>query len=153
MDWLLVAQYAIQYGPLLKTAIDEALSNDDLMTKIAKLTGPFAPLLEQLGSQLFPNAKPELHAVAAVMAAFDPSTTKWLQGSLNLLLTPSPNLVVDGLYGPATRAAVTAYQTQLGLTPDGWAGRLTQAAIDLALGKSQPSALSLPPVAAAAASA
>jgi len=147
MDWLLIAQYAVQYGPLLKMAIDEALSNDDLVTKISKLAGPFAPLLEQIGAQLFPNAKPEFHAAAAVMAAFDPSTTKWLQGSLNHLVVPSPNLEVDGLYGPMTRAAVKAYQTQLGLEPDGWAGRLTQAAIDLAMSKVTITPMPVPPVA------
>src|SRR5882757_5687219 len=105
-DPFLILQYAIQYGPGIKAAIDEAISNDDLITKIRKIAGPFAPLLEQLGGTWFPQAKPALHIAAAAMAAFDPSVTKWLQGSLNVLLVPSPNLRVDGVYGAGTRAAV-----------------------------------------------
>jgi len=147
LDWLLIAQYAVQYGPLLKMAIDEAMSNDDLVTKVRKLAGPFAPLLEQIGGQLFPNVKPELHIAASVMAAFDPNITKWVQSSLNVLVTPSPNLEVDGLYGPLTRAAVSAYQTQLGLPADGWAGRLTQAAIDMAMSKVPMTTVPVPPTA------
>ncbi len=144
MDWLLVAQYAIQYGPALKTAIDEALSNDDLVTKVQKIAGPFAPLLEKIGGSLFPAAKPGLHIAAVVMTSFDPSTTKWVQGSMNLLVTPSPNLTVDGLYGAKTRAAVQAFQTQNGIAVDGWAGRLTQGLIDALMAKLQPQAASLP---------
>ena len=144
MDWLLVAQYAIQYGPLLKTAIDEAMSNDDLVTKVRKIAGPFAPLLEQIGGMWFPNAKPELHIAAVVMSSFDPNVTVWVQTSMNSLVTPSPNLKVDGIYGPLTRAAVSAYQAQLGLPADGWAGRLTQAAIDMAMSKVP---MPVPPVA------
>ena len=144
MDWLLVAQYAVQYGPLIKTAIDEALSNDDLITKVRKVAGPFAPLLEQIGGMWFPNAKPELHIAAVVMTSFDPSVAKWIQGSMNLLVTPSPNLTVDGIYGPKTRAAVTVFETQQGLTPDGWAGRIVQGVIDTLMAKLQPQAASLP---------
>lgn len=33
---------------------------------------------------------------------------------------------VDGIYGPQTRAAVTAYQSSAGLTPDGVAGPITR---------------------------
>lgn len=146
MDPFLILQYSIQYGPLIKAAIDESMSNDDLITKIRKIAGPFAPLLEQIGGTWFPQAKPALHIAAAAMAAFDPSVTKWLQGGLNVLLSPSPNLRVDGVYGAATRNAVIAYQTQMGLSVDGWAGRLTQAAIDAALAKYAPAAIPPPPV-------
>ena len=69
------------------------------------------------------------------VAAFDPDVTKWLQGSLNVLLDPSPNLVVDGRYGTMTRNAVEQLQTKLGLRVDGWAGEITKAAIAAALAK------------------
>ena len=61
--------------------------------------------------------------------------TKWLQGSLNVLLDPSPNLVIDGRYGPMTRNAVEQLQAKLGLKVDGWAGEITKAAVAAALAK------------------
>lgn len=133
MDPLLILQYAIQYGPLIKGIIDSAVSNEDVVTKVLAISKPFATLLEGIGAKLFPQVAAQLHIAAAVTAAFDPNVTKWLQGSLNVLLDPSPNLTVDGIYGQKTKAAVIALQKQLGLDPDGWAGQLTQAAIQAAL--------------------
>jgi protein involved in temperature-dependent protein secretion len=52
---------------------------------------------------------------------------KWLQTSLNVLTEAS--LKVDGDYGPQTRAAVARFQTANQLTPDGWAGILTESKI------------------------
>jgi peptidoglycan hydrolase-like protein with peptidoglycan-binding domain len=49
--------------------------------------------------------------------------------------TPSPNLEVDGIYGPATQEAVEAAQKKLGIPVDGWAGEITQGAIQAALTK------------------
>jgi murein L,D-transpeptidase YcbB/YkuD len=135
MDPLTILQLAIQYGPAVKAVIDAAMSNDDLLSKLKQVAAPLVPLLEQAGSKMFPNAAPALHAVGAALAAFDPNTTKWLQGALNSLVTPSPNLVVDGIYGPRTAKAVTDLQTQMGLRVDGIAGMITQAAIQAALGK------------------
>jgi peptidoglycan hydrolase-like protein with peptidoglycan-binding domain len=76
-----------------------------------------------------------MQTVAAASATFDPNVTKWLQLALNKLLTPSPKLVVDGVYGPQTRDAVEAAQKKLGITVDGWAGEVTQGAIQAALAK------------------
>jgi putative chitinase len=58
--------------------------------------------------------------------------TAWLQRSLNDLGL-RPVLVVDGLYGPATKAGVKWFQAQVGLTVDGEAGEITRAAIRLRL--------------------
>jgi Putative peptidoglycan binding domain len=71
-------------------------------------------------------------------ATFDPNMTKRLQAELNKFLSPSPNLTVDGFYGPKTREAVEAAQRKLKITVDGWAGKVTQAAIQSALAKVSP---------------
>lgn len=135
MDWLSLIPAIVSAASTIKTIIDVANSNADIVTKIKETVPQLAQMLEQYGGQFFPNVKPELKIAAAAMTAFDPNVTKWLQGSLNALVEPSPNLVVDGLYGPKTRAAVEALQAKLGLAVDGWAGQLTQVAISAALAK------------------
>ena len=52
-----------------------------------------------------------------------------LQTQLNLKGAPSPNLRVDGMFGPVTRAAVIAFQQRARLSPDGIVGPLTHAAL------------------------
>lgn len=134
MDWMTIIGYAIKYGPVIKGVIDEAASNDDIVTKIKKEMPIFAPILEQEGGRFFPKVAPALRIAAVAMTSFDPNVTKFIQRGLNQLVDPSPNLSVDGLYGPATRAAVISFQEKtLGLKADGWAGQLTQAAIDAGL--------------------
>ena len=58
-------------------------------------------------------------------------TIQWLQESLNTLV--QAGLKVDGSYGKGTQDAVKKFQQANGLTPDGWAGVETQAAIASAL--------------------
>ncbi|WP_285114167.1 peptidoglycan-binding protein [Leifsonia sp. fls2-241-R2A-40a] len=43
--------------------------------------------------------------------------------------TPNPSIVVDGIFGPATHAAVVEFQQGSGLVPDGIVGPLTWAAL------------------------
>jgi murein L,D-transpeptidase YcbB/YkuD len=50
----------------------------------------------------------------------------WLQQRLNAL---GNQLTVDGVGGPATKAAVEAFQKKAGLTVDGIAGPVTRAAL------------------------
>lgn len=133
MDFLSLIPVIVSSASTIKQIIDIANSNDELVKKIQSSVPSLASLLESLGGSLFPNAKPQLRIAAGAMAAFDPDVTKWLQGSLNVLVDPSPNLVVDGIYGKQTKAAVEKLQAKLGLTVDGWAGQLTQAAIASAL--------------------
>lgn len=85
--------------------------------------------LEQIAESTFPGIKRELRLVAGAVTTFDTDHTKWLQGALNAVVEPSPNLVVDGLYGPSTVDAVKKFQQQVGVVPDGWVGDITSAAI------------------------
>jgi hypothetical protein len=127
---------------LISTAVQVAGSVKELLDKggitpqsLEKAAPQIVPQLASLGASLFPKVAPEMQAVAAASATFDPNVTKWLQASLNKLLTPSPNLEVDGVYGPKTQEAVEAAQKKLGIPVDGWAGEVTQGAIQAALMK------------------
>ncbi len=135
MNVLAILQIAANLAPTVKSILDTATGNESIVTKIREISDPLASILETVGETLFPKAAPALRIAAGAMAAFDPDVTKWLQGSLNVLIVPSPNLVVDGLYGPKTRAAVEQVQAAYGLRVDGWAGSITQAAIAAALAK------------------
>jgi hypothetical protein len=127
---------------LISTAVQVAGSVKELLDKggvtpqsLETAAPQIVPQLASLGASLFPKVAPEMRAVAAASATFDPNVTKWLQASLNKLLTPSPNLEVDGVYGPKTQEAVEAAQKKLGIAADGWAGEVTQGAIQAALTK------------------
>ena len=54
-----------------------------------------------------------------------------VQSKLNALLTPSPQLVVDGVFGLKTSQAVKQFQQRRGLTADGIVGPKTAAALGL----------------------
>lgn len=83
------------------------------------------PIIVQMGSQLFPTV-PNDQLGSAVATALNPEQVKWIQAFLNWR---SEILTVDGLYGAATKIAVGNYQTDKGLTPDGWAGPTTSDAM------------------------
>lgn len=68
-----------------------------------------------------PVAQPTTVASSANIAA--------LQSRLNAL-GANPPLVVDGISGPKTIAAIQAFQIANGITPDGIVGPITQAALD-----------------------
>ena len=137
------------YGPTLLTVlgwmptiqgiVQEAASNDDITTKIKAILPNAASAMEAIGGQLFPKAAPALHIAAVALTYFDPNTVKWVQGGCNALLSPSPNLTVDGIAGPKTQAAVVALQQKYGLKADGVPGQVTQALIAALLTKLSPS--------------
>lgn len=122
-----IVQLAIQYGPTIKTIWDEATSNHEVVQKVTNLAPTIGNVIADLGSQLFPHSTKDLQTIGAVVAAFDPNTTKWLQKSLNQIL--GTKLTVDGIYGAQTIEAVKALQTKYHLAVDGIAGKVTQAII------------------------
>lgn len=117
----------------VKDAIATGTSFKDVLDKID--SPEMIDMFESLGEQMFPAIAPALRGVAAIVSTYSPDHTKWVQGSLNKMLVPSPGLVVDGLYGPATRKAVEQLQTNLGITVDGWVGDKTSALIQAFLAK------------------
>jgi hypothetical protein len=90
------------------------------------------PLLEQIGGLVFPQLSGVNAQTAAGTMIFNLVQTKSLQADLNKL-GASPRLVEDGIYGPATKAAVAKFQSEHGLTVDGWAGHVTTPAIAAAV--------------------
>ena len=88
------------------------------------------PLLTQLGTTTFPGFSPD-KAQAAAATTLDVNGVKWTQTALNVLLGES--LQVDGVYGAATKAAVTRFQVANNLEADGWAGTKTADALRAAL--------------------
>jgi peptidoglycan hydrolase-like protein with peptidoglycan-binding domain len=136
MNWLSWIPLIVQGASAIKGIVDAANTNEGIVDGIGKALPSLAGLLETVGGTLFPKVKPQLRIAAAAMTAFDPNITKWTQGAINSILVDEPGfvpLVVDGLYGAKTSAAVELVQTKLGLTVDGWVGRITQSAIEKAL--------------------
>lgn len=119
----------IELLPRLQATLAEKQSVPELVTKLAP---DLLPILQQIGGQLFPGLS--LASQASVGAlAFDPDRVRWIQASMNKLT--GSTLVVDGHYGNATKAAVTAFQQKHGLEPDGWAGNATSSAMEAELKK------------------
>lgn len=83
------------------------------------------PLIQQLltamGQAQFPTVTDPVKAAVAASDLFDTNCVKWVQAALGL--------TIDGVYGQATKDAVSRFQEANGLTVDGWAGQLTQDAL------------------------
>jgi peptidoglycan hydrolase-like protein with peptidoglycan-binding domain len=88
------------------------------------------PLLTQLGTNTFPGL-PLDRAPEAAATTLDVNGAKWTQTALNLLLNES--LQIDGVYGAATKDAVSRFQAANNLEADGWAGTKTADALRAAL--------------------
>jgi len=73
-------------------------------------------------------AEPEKAPAKAEAAAGKGEDLKWYQKALNDL-GAEPKLAVDGRYGPATKRALTKFQTAAGLKAEGKANAETEAAL------------------------
>ena len=82
------------------------------------------------GPQPLPDALPAPVKIAPGSTGTAPvGSVAWVQAALNEA-GASPALVVDGDRGPATLAAIKAFQHTSGLVPDGLVGPLTLAALN-----------------------
>jgi murein L,D-transpeptidase YcbB/YkuD len=126
MDFLTMMSLVIKYGPIVGHILSTAGSNESIVQKIEDLAPDVTSVLKDIGARFFPQAAQDIQVVAGAVT-IDPAYVKTLQGDLNLLT--NAGLVVDGIYGKATQAAVTSFQQTHNLDVDGVAGKLTQAAI------------------------
>jgi len=81
------------------------------------------PVIPKPTATVKPVAAPKPATTAA-------SGTAAIQSRLNAA-GANPPLVVDGIPGPKTTAAIKAFQSTHGITPDGIAGPITQAALGM----------------------
>ncbi len=126
--------------PSIKAAWDAAPKDSFQAVAHAVQTSLPQTLVDQLaeaGSQLFPKLAPEFHAAAAALVIAHPNNTSWAQSALNLLQSTgyvtfgaplkdragtvigNVPLLVDGIYGPHTKAAIVAAQSKMGLPVTG----------------------------------
>jgi len=85
-----------------------------------------------LFNKIFPLLRTDDDPADPVDAGEEDDKVTSLQQALNDL-GADPKLNVDGRFGPATRRAVTEFQAAAGITADGIAGPVTEAAIKLRL--------------------
>lgn len=82
----------------------------------------FGPSIQTIPApSIIPDVGPVPSGVGGGLAPRGALTgTAWVQDSLNKLMLPqSDHLVVDGIYGRFTRMALRAFQTSVGLKPNG----------------------------------
>lgn len=117
--------------PKIQGAIKSGGSVPDLVRNIAP---EVLPVLQQVGNALFPALDPT-KATQAGALMITPEMVKEVQNKLNAkgyTDDAGAALVADGSYGAKTKQAVSKFQKDKGLTVDGWAGSLTQAALNAA---------------------
>ncbi len=128
MNWLTIIGALIPILgeiPAIVKAWDTAPTGGIAAVQSVIQNSPILGTLSQIGSALFPKLSPEIQAAAAALVMAHPNNTSWAQSALNVLAStgyiviPAP-LVVDGVYGKKTFAAVEAIQAKLGLPVNGF---------------------------------
>lgn len=131
----------IQLAPKVVSAWNSTASNNGLakITAVVRQTS-IANVLAEIGAAEFPNLAPELHAAAAALAHLHSDNTAYAQDALNIIASTGyikldAPLVVDGKWGPKTKAAVVALQAKLGLPINGFLADAEYTAINALLAK------------------
>lgn len=117
--------------PMVQRFISRGLSINAIRQDLEELNNShLIDWLKDVGVNFFPSVREDLQ-VAAGAATVAPDYVMKVQKLLNenQFMKPSPNLDIDGRYGPKTRAAVKQYQQVKGLTVDEFAGDATMAAL------------------------
>lgn len=99
-----------------------------------------ASILLKIGAAEFPKLAPEFQAVAAALVHVHANNTAYAQEALNIIKSTGyidfgPPLVVDGYWGPKTKAAVMALQTKLGMPVNGFLADAEFAALEAILSR------------------
>jgi peptidoglycan hydrolase-like protein with peptidoglycan-binding domain len=105
---------------------------------IAKLIPSALTELEMVGAAIWPAADKGLQKVLAAIHLAAPQSTQWIQTSLNTIqatgyITFGAPLLVDGIFGNKTFAAVVVLQAKVGLKPTGAVAALEYNAINALL--------------------
>lgn len=121
--------------------LNAAADRNDLRTITRRINGGFNGLAEREAwfNRLWPLLKESGDSDEAWRAGAQDDRVSQLQADLNDL-GADPRLDVDGRYGPATRRAVREFQAVAGITADGIAGPVTEAAIQTRLASTRGSA-------------
>lgn len=112
-------------GVWSSTAVDKQLGTAAMLKAMMELDSTIKPIREKSGA-------PDVEPVPPVVRL---TGHRWVQDALNKVLVPSPNLDVDGDYGPRTIVAIKLFQMAHGLTVDGLVGDATINALDAELAK------------------
>ena len=116
---------AIPLGSIVSIAMALISNRDKIVEIIQEATSLWAKvraIIEKSAPDLIPGTAPLPIDVQPDAGGF---SMEWVQESLNKL--QDAGLEVDGDYGPATAQAIKEFQTEYGITPDGWAGPVTTA--------------------------
>jgi putative chitinase len=117
-----------------QNSLNEAADRNDINAITRCINGGFNGIVERESwfNKIWPLLKADDQPAESWKASDEDERVKWLQQALNDL-GAGPQLIVDGRFGPATRKAVINFQSAAGLTADGIAGPVTEAAIRLRL--------------------
>lgn len=132
-DWAGTNDYTsgkfVADGKFSGSVVDQQLG----IVPVARIMVNANPALDIPGWPSQQPVAPPYPQQAPVGIGGGPNGAAWLQMNLNKILKLDPALVVDNSYGRQTKLAVMAFQRQHGLTVDGLAGPLTDAAIEKAI--------------------
>jgi murein L,D-transpeptidase YcbB/YkuD len=120
---------------LLPQIQDSLRVGTPVLALLQKFSPDLVSIVQGVGGVLFPTLSPQAQVEVGALTTFDQVQVRWIQSTLNSLKIASPLLEVDGQYGLKTKVAVAAFQSKHGLQADGWAGKITSAAMQTELNK------------------